>query len=72
MPRTKQTTFLTAAEVADKFGCDTSTVRRMVQDGRLTATKLPGKTGALLFDADDIADVIAESATVVRVGKASA
>lgn len=48
MPKIEHCTIAQAAEV---LKVDRATVRRMVEDGRLTAlTKLPGKTGAYLLE----------------------
>lgn len=48
------TTLLTAAELARQYGRNVRTVHRMVRSGRLSpAMKLPGRTGALLFRAED-------------------
>ncbi len=55
-------TDLTVAQVADRLGRGRSTVLRLVTSGTLHPTqKLPGKTGAYLFDADEV-DQIAETA----------
>ena len=46
---------MTASEVAAAFGRDTRTISRWTREGRLTpTTKLPGKTGAYLYDAKKI------------------
>ena len=46
---------LTTSEVADKLGVDRSWVTRLVASGRLVpAMRLPGRTGALLFDPADV------------------
>jgi excisionase family DNA binding protein len=37
-------------EAAEVLDVDPATVTRMVKDGRLTARKLPGATGAYVFD----------------------
>jgi excisionase family DNA binding protein len=45
------TDLMTAAQVAEVLGCSQRTIARMAEDGRLTpALKLPGETGAYLFD----------------------
>lgn len=49
----------TTSDLAEALGCDVRTIHRMVADGRLTPLqKMPGKRGAYLFDADDLADLI--------------
>ncbi len=48
-------TDLTVAEVAEQLGRGRSTVLRLVTSGDLhPRTKLPGKTGAYLFDRDEV------------------
>lgn len=41
---------LTTAEVARRLGTDRKGVRRLIAAGALDPVKLPGKTGAYLFD----------------------
>jgi excisionase family DNA binding protein len=49
---------LTSRQVAERLGVDLRTVHRMADDGRLpSAGKLPGLTGAYLFDPAVIDDV---------------
>lgn len=49
------------AEVAQILGRDVRTVHRMVESGRLTpALKIPGRTGAYLFDQHDVEQLAAE------------
>ncbi len=44
---------ITTAQVATILGKDVRTVHRMADNGRLPpALKVPGRTGALLFDRD--------------------
>lgn len=51
---------LTTSEVAEKLGVDRSWVTRLVSSGRLVpAMRLPGRTGALLFDPADIDAMLA-------------
>lgn len=46
-------------QVARLLGVNVRTVHRMVDDGRLTAAiKVPGRTGALLFDRTEIARLV--------------
>lgn len=48
-------TYLTTRQVAERLGKSIATVKRMAADGRLPyAAKVPGETGAYLFDADEI------------------
>lgn len=57
---TDPATMLTAAQVAERLGISTRTVSRMVARGDLTpAHKLPGDTGAYLFDAATIPEPVA-------------
>lgn len=43
--------FLTSSQLADRLGVDRTTISRRVEAGVLIpAAKLPGKTGAFLFD----------------------
>ncbi|NUP83864.1 MAG: helix-turn-helix domain-containing protein [Nonomuraea sp.] len=43
------------AHVAELLQVDVRTVHRMADDGRLTpAVKVPGRTGALLFDKNEV------------------
>lgn len=47
-------------DIANRLGLDRSTVFRYVQLGKITpAGKMSGKTGALLFDADEVERFIA-------------
>ncbi|MGB3594820.1 MAG: hypothetical protein WA994_11655 [Ornithinimicrobium sp.] len=49
-----QPTLITASEVADRCGIDRSTLTRWIKDGiARPAQKLPGHTGAFLFDASE-------------------
>ncbi len=70
------TTLATSSEVAELFGRDVRTVHRWTAEGRLTAVaKLPGKTGAWLYDRADIERIAADTIvvrTVVARPKASA
>lgn len=44
-------TYLTTKQVAERLGKSVATVKRMAADGRLPyAVKVPGDTGAYLFD----------------------
>ena len=54
--------YLTSSQVAERLGKDVATVKRMAADGRLpVAAKVPGRTGAYLFDPEQI-DALAPSA----------
>lgn len=41
-------------EAAEVLGVDPATITRMAKDGRLTGRKLPGATGAWVFDLADV------------------
>lgn len=41
-------------EAAEVLGVDPATVTRMAKDGRLASRKLPGATGAYVFDLADV------------------
>jgi excisionase family DNA binding protein len=46
--------FLTSTQLAERLGVDRTTISRRVEAGTIKpAVKLPGKTGAWLFDPDD-------------------
>jgi excisionase family DNA binding protein len=48
-------------EIADRLGVDRTTVFKWVQQGKLTAAhKMPGRTGALLFDEAEVERFVAE------------
>lgn len=52
-----------SAEVAERLGLDRSTLNRHVRAGKLTpALKLPGETGAYLFDRAAIEALAADQA----------
>lgn len=54
------THLLTAAETAGRLNVDRSVVLKLARAGRLRhAHKLPGRTGAYLFDPADVADFAA-------------
>lgn len=54
--------YLTTAQVAEKADRSIRTVTRWIKNGRLLpALKIPGQTGAYLFDAEHVADVLGES-----------
>ncbi len=60
-------THVTAAEAANRLGVSIRTIHRLVARGDLApARKLPGATGAYLFDADDV------TAAAIKLGKAAA
>lgn len=49
-------TFMSSAQVAAALAKDVRTIHRMVEDGTITPIgKMPGKTGAFLFDPTEIA-----------------
>jgi len=55
----------TTSDLARALGCDVRTIHRMVADGRLAPIqKMPGKRGAYLFDAEDVADLLSGKASV--------
>lgn len=54
---------LTTAQTAERLNTDRKGVRRLIAAGTLTPrTKLPGKTGAYLFDSEHVDAVAAERA----------
>ena len=53
---------ITVAEAADLLNCHRSTIARYVAAGTLEATKLPGRTGAYLFDRAAVEALAAERA----------
>lgn len=64
---------ITTAQAAEKVGVSVRTVIRWVEAGDLAAAqKLPGATGAYLFDEDAVDDFIAKNTeTTVRRVRAS-
>lgn len=48
------TTTLSTAQVAEKIGKSVKTVQRIAASGEIPAIKLPGLTGAYIFDARDV------------------
>jgi excisionase family DNA binding protein len=51
----QQVHLLSTSEVAERLGWSRAKVKRAAKDGRLPiAGKMPGETGAYLFDSDDI------------------
>jgi DNA-binding transcriptional MerR regulator len=72
MSKSTQTQLMTASEVAAAFGRDTRTISRWTREGRLTpTTKLPGKTGAYLYDASQIQKLAKRAKPVVEAPKAA-
>lgn len=58
------TNLMSSAEVAATLGCNVRTVTRMVPDGVLAPVqKMPGKTGAYLFDREAVEALAAERAS---------
>jgi excisionase family DNA binding protein len=49
---------LSAAQVAELLGKSVRTVQRLAEDGELRAEKLPGTTGAYVFDAAVVDDYL--------------
>lgn len=49
-------------DVARALGKSRSTIKRMAADGRLPATKLPGKLGAYVFDREAVERLAQETA----------
>jgi excisionase family DNA binding protein len=49
---------LSAAQVAELLGKSVRTVQRLAEDGELRAEKLPGATGAYVFDAAVVDDYL--------------
>lgn len=51
--------YLTTAQVAEAANRSIRTVSRWIQDGRLQPSlKIPGRTGAYLFDPEHVAEVL--------------
>jgi len=66
MSKSTHTELMTASEVAEAFGRDTRTISRWTREGRLTPTaKLPGQTGAYIYDRAEIERLVA-TASVAR------
>lgn len=64
---------LTAAQVAERKGVTVRTVARWVESGKLpVAHRLPGKTGALLFDPADVDALKMVTTTRLDTGEAVA
>lgn len=60
MPKKTSPDVIGSAEVCEWAGIDRATLSRHVAAGKITPfTKLPGKTGAYLFDRRDVAVYIA-------------
>lgn len=58
---------ITTAQVAKRLGRDVTTVHQMARDGRITpAGKLPGETGAYLFEPAEVDRVAGELAAELR------
>ena len=54
---------MTVQVVCDVLGLRTTRVHMLIDEGKLVPiTQLPGKTGAYLFDPDDVANLAAERA----------
>jgi excisionase family DNA binding protein len=60
--------FIGAHEAANILRVHHATVTRWVESGRLKAHKLPGLTGALIFDRSDVEDLRDESALTAPDG----
>jgi excisionase family DNA binding protein len=59
----KNVELITTAEVAARANVSVRTVTRWVNAGKLTvALKVPGQTGAMLFDASEVDALIANGA----------
>lgn len=59
VPKNEQ--LIPTKQAAKLLGVDVRTVHRMVDSGRLTPTlKIPGRTGACLFDRADVERLVAE------------
>lgn len=55
MPKTTQQPLLSSVEVCERLNIDRSTLSRWVAAGRIhVAHRLPGRTGAFLFDASEV------------------
>ena len=54
--------YLTTAQVADTANRSIRTVSRWIKDGRLRPSlKIPGRTGAYLFDPEHVAEVLEQA-----------
>jgi excisionase family DNA binding protein len=53
---------LNSSQVAEILGISLNTVLRRVTDGTIAATKLPGQTGAYVFELAEVERVKAEQA----------
>lgn len=58
---------LNSEQVAELLGVNRATVNRRAAAGELPATKLPGRTGAYLFDRADI-EQLANNQTALAEG----
>lgn len=59
----RKTSLVGTAEVAEALGCNVRTVVRMVQSGSLEpSVKMPGRTGAYLFDPETVDALATERA----------
>lgn len=61
---------MTTSQVSRRLGRSVRTVHRMVEAGRLKATRVPGYKGPLLFDRAEIERVRAELAQDSAAGAA--
>lgn len=58
-----QTALLSTREAADRLGVSRYALYRMIDAGRLNPVKLPGQTGAYVFDPQAIDALAAERAS---------
>lgn len=64
MPKYEHQDLITSADVAQKIGVHVTTVARWVAAGSLRpAMKLPGETGAYLFDRAEVEQLASERAS---------
>lgn len=62
-------TLIGTTEAAKRCGVERTTFFRWVQQGRIKPrTKLEGRTGALLFDPDEVQELIEETARRAKYG----
>lgn len=61
---TTESSLIGTREAADILGVDPATVTRLANDGKLAHTKLPGQTGAFVYERADVEALRDERAAV--------